>query len=55
VLGQYTTHYNQHRPHRALAQLPPNPPPTSNPPATNIQRQQTLGGLINEYVQAAKP
>ena len=54
VLGEYTTHYNRHRPHRALAQRPPNPSPTHNPPAaTKIQRRQILGGLINEYAQAA--
>jgi putative transposase len=54
VLGEHTTHYNRHRPHRALAQRPPNPSPTHNPPAaTKIQRRQILGGLINEYTQAA--
>ncbi|GAA0915231.1 integrase core domain-containing protein [Virgisporangium aurantiacum] len=54
VLGEYATHYNRHRPHRALAQRPPNPSPAHNPPAkTKIQRRQILGGLINEYAQAA--
>jgi transposase InsO family protein len=54
VLGEYTAHYNDHRPHRALAQRPPNGPSASNPPAaTKIQRRQILGGLINEYAQAA--
>jgi putative transposase len=54
VLGEYTTHYNGHRPHRALAQRPPNPSSTSNPTsATKIQRRHILGGLINEYAQAA--
>ena len=54
VLREYTAHYNDHRPHRALAQRPPNRPSASNPPATTkIQRRQILGGLINEYAQAA--
>jgi putative transposase len=54
LLGDYTTHYNGHRPHRALAQRPPNPPAARNPPAaTKIQRRQILGGLIHEYAQAA--
>ena len=54
VLREYTAHYNDHRPHRALAQRPPNRPSASNPPAaTKIQRRQILGGLINEYAQAA--
>jgi hypothetical protein len=54
VLDAYTAHYNGHRAHRALAQRPPNPPSaTTPPPATKIQRRQILGGLINEYAQAA--
>ena len=54
VLADYTTHYNRHRPHRALAQRPPNRSSAGNPPAaTKIHRRQILGGLINEYAQAA--
>jgi putative transposase len=54
VLGEYTAHYNDHRAHRALAQRPPNPPPAiSSVPTSKIQRRQILGGLINEYAQAA--
>jgi putative transposase len=54
VLREYTTHHNGHRPHRTLAQRPPNPPSASNPPgATKIQRRRILGGLINECAQAA--
>jgi putative transposase len=54
VLGEYTAHYNGHRPHRALAQRPPNPPSAGNPPATTkIQRRQVLRGIINEYGQGA--
>jgi hypothetical protein len=54
VLGEYTTHYNDHRPHRTLAQRSPDSPLASNPPAaTKIQRRQILDGLINKYAQAA--
>jgi transposase InsO family protein len=54
VLTEYATHYNRHRPHRALAQRPPNPPRTGpHVGAGKIQRRQILGGLINEYAQAA--
>jgi transposase InsO family protein len=54
VLGEYTNHYTEHRPHRALAQRPPNPPSASNPPAaTKIKRRQILGCLINKHAQAA--
>jgi transposase InsO family protein len=54
VLREYTTHYNEHRPHRALAQRPPNPPSAINPaPTGKIKRRQILGGLINEHAQAA--
>ena len=54
VLGEYTAHYNGHRPHRALAQRPPNPPTAINPARSGkIQRRQILGGLINEYARAA--
>ena len=35
-------------------QQPPNPPPNViNLDATKIQRRPILGGLINEYLQAA--
>jgi putative transposase len=54
VLGDYTHHYNDHRPHRALRQQPPNPRPhvvDLNP--ARIRRRQVLGGLINEYSRAA--
>jgi transposase len=54
VLAEYTTHYNQHRPHRALGQQPPNPPSQANNHACGpVQRRPILGGLINEYSQAA--
>jgi Integrase core domain len=54
VLAEYARHYNQHRPHRSLDQRPPNPPPVvvdlNN---ARIERRAILGGLINEYSQAA--
>jgi putative transposase len=55
VLAEYTTHYNDHRPHQSLAQQPPNAPPPVTAPAavTSIQRRPILGGLISEYPQAA--
>jgi putative transposase len=54
VLVEYTEHYNSHRPHRALDQRPPNPrPPVVDLGAVRVQRRPILGGLINEYTQAA--
>jgi putative transposase len=54
VLAEYTRHYNDHRPHRALAQQPPTPAqPIPSQPAVKIQRRPILNGLINEYAQAA--
>jgi hypothetical protein len=54
VLTEYTTHHNDHRPHRTLAQRPPNPPPPQVAPTNGakIQRRPVLDGLINEYTQA---
>jgi putative transposase len=40
VLTEYVAHYNGHRPHRSLDRQ-------------RITRRKTLGGLINEYRQAA--
>jgi putative transposase len=54
VLASYTSHYNQHRPHRSLGQRPPQPlPKVASLTATSAQRHCILGGLINEYSQAA--
>jgi transposase InsO family protein len=54
VLAEYTSHYNDHRPHRSLGQRPPNPPTTVvDLNAARVQRRPILGGLINEYSQAA--
>ena len=55
VLAEYTTHFNQHRTHRALqytAPLRPAPPPSSQPDL-RIRRHDRLGGLIHEYNQVA--
>ena len=55
VLAEYTTHFNLHRPHRALlhaAPLRPLPPPSSQPDL-RLRRCDRLGGLIHEYAQAA--
>jgi hypothetical protein len=54
VLAEYTSHYNGHRPHRSLDQQPPNPQPeVIDLNAARVQRRPILGGLINEYSQAA--
>jgi putative transposase len=58
VLRVYARHYNQHRPHRALALLPPeradrNPKPLRAPPYPQLNRTDLLGGLIHEYERAA--
>jgi transposase InsO family protein len=56
VLAEYETHYNGHRPHRALDQESPITgfsmlSDRGDRPA--IQRTEVLGGLINEYRRAA--
>lgn len=54
VLSEYVAHYNGHRPHRSLGQQPPNPAPhVVDLNAARVQRRAILGGLINEYSQAA--
>jgi putative transposase len=55
VLKIYESHFNGHRPHRALAQQPPAPPPKTIPTSDNVTNRRTrlLGGLINEYRNAA--
>jgi transposase InsO family protein len=58
VLRVYTRHYNQHRPHRALALRPPeqadgNPTPLRARPDLQLNRTDLLGGLIHEYDHAA--
>jgi Integrase core domain len=57
VLATYVTHYNEHRPHRALAQRPPlsQPPPSGEQTIADVvaldrvRRCDLLGGLIREY------
>jgi putative transposase len=59
VLRVYARHYNQHRPHRALALRPPSADVRAAPriraslPATHIHRRDLLGGLLHEYEAAA--
>ncbi len=55
VLGEYTDHYNNHRPHRTLKQNPPAGRVHPPAPGTSIRvlRRDRLGGLIHEYAQVA--
>jgi putative transposase len=55
VLADYVDHYNGHRPHRALGQVPPLGPgvPVVVAPPGRIVRRDRLGGLIHEYAQVA--
>jgi len=58
VLRVYTRHYNQHRPHRALALRPPeqadrSATPLRAAPSAQLTRTDLLGGLIHEYEHAA--
>jgi len=58
VLRVYARHYNQHRPHRALALRPPeqadgNPTPLRAQAYSQLNRRDLLGGLIHEYERAA--
>ena len=55
VLATYVTHYNEHRPHRALGQASPlkAAPPTAPTGDVQVVRVDRLGGLIHEYAQVA--
>jgi putative transposase len=58
VLEQYVEHYNSHRPHRSLSQRSPDRRHDAERPANVhslhlVHRQGVVGGLINEYTQAA--
>jgi putative transposase len=54
VLDQYSQHYNQQRPHRALQLRPPRPrTPVPEPIHGRIRRRPILGRLINHYEAAA--
>ena len=59
VLRVYVRHYNQQRPHRALALQVPEPPTMPSPRGEAasqpiaIRRRDLLGGVIHEYEAAA--
>ena len=54
VLGEYAGHYNGHRPHQSRQQRPPDHNDQASPPLDlPVQRRKVLGGVINEYYQAA--
>ena len=54
VLTDYVDLYNIHRPHRSLAQRPPNGRNCPDPPSSvRVLQHDRLGGLIHEYTQAA--
>ena len=54
VLREYADHYNQHRPHQSRQQRQPDHDDQSNArPDLPIHRREVLGGVINEYYQAA--
>jgi transposase InsO family protein len=61
VVGEYTLHYNEHRPHRSLAQRPPLAPSTPVEEQDvgevvafdRLHRRDRLGGLLHEYQLAA--
>lgn len=57
VLAEYVSHYNTHRPHRALGLQAPEatPPPILAGPASprEVHRRDRLGGLLHEYEVAA--
>ena len=57
VLDEYITHYNQHRPHRALGLQAPDP--STDPIVVGedrsgrLHRRDLLGGLVHQYRRAA--
>ena len=54
VLDDYVTHYNRHRPHQSRQQRPPDQEGHASPPLDlPVRRRKVLGGVINEYYQAA--
>jgi putative transposase len=54
VLAEYAQHYNGHRPHQGLQQVPPLRQPGRIVDITaRIERRQVLGGLVSEYRRAA--
>jgi transposase InsO family protein len=59
ALREFEAFYNQHRPHRGIANarpLRPLPPPITDPDQItrlNIRRRQHLGGILNTYEHVA--
>jgi hypothetical protein len=61
VLATYVLHYNEHRPHHALAQRPPlaRSPPVQRRGTSEVvvldrlRRRDRLGSMIHEYQLAA--
>ncbi|MER5390135.1 integrase core domain-containing protein [Saccharopolyspora sp. NPDC002686] len=57
ILTEYQRHYNEHRPHRARNQLPPEaeeqPLPVQDSPTRHVLRTRVLGGVTSEYRYAA--
>jgi putative transposase len=56
VLRAYVTHYNEHRPHRALAQHSPLHKPRAvhrRQGLPGVRRRDRLGGVLHEYKLAA--
>ncbi len=54
VLGEYEDHYDTHRPHRSLQQLPPVADVDIGADCEGaVEGTEILGGLINEYRHAA--
>jgi transposase InsO family protein len=54
VLGEYAAHYNRHRPHQSRQQRPPDQDGQASAPLDGpVQQRKVLGGVINEYYQAA--
>ena len=54
ILVEYAGHYNGHRPHQSRQQRPPDRDDQARVPLDlPVQRRKVLGGVINEYYQAA--
>ena len=57
VLGEFVTHYNEHRPHQSRDQRPPNAmdtaPAVVDLASARVHRRKILNGLISEYSQVA--
>jgi transposase InsO family protein len=57
VLGEYVADHNGHRAYQGRGQCPPNletlPPPVTELDPRRVRRRKILGGLVNEYSEAA--